>query len=309
MRKRVVKKVIKRVSEDQKKGVTSPLFYLSALRVYMQKWYSRRYVTVIGPGWWDREDRGTCAATSFAEYVEKEWGRAEEELSKLTGVDERKMVEDYKGARRKQNRKPRKKKPLPPVRRMRNPQTFWLTIHDGEGSYKQEPVIGETAFKYRDYTFFIHPIETPWGTSWSVSEESCGLRVSRRYSYKMAIKEARQRVEANYDILSRQVNNVIERMGEKEVVRGDENGRYVIQDIVSGSYLCHDGSTSNDHPYDDVTSVEKATVWSSFDHVVYVLWWYVDMYRKFRIINLDTQRAWVKSDRIMKVEMEIIDAP
>ncbi|KAF6569070.1 hypothetical protein G9G53_22535 [Paenibacillus sp. EKM206P] len=70
-------------------------------------------------------------------------------------------------------------------------------------------------------------------------------------------------------------------------------GRFVIQDIKTGTYLRHDG-TDLDHPYDDVDAVDEATVWRTLEHVSYVLWWYVDMYRSYRIINLDTAEHFVK---------------
>ncbi|WP_413986370.1 hypothetical protein [Paenibacillus polymyxa] len=49
-----------------------------------------------------------------------------------------------------------------------------------------------------------------------------------------------------------------------------------------------------DHPYEDVENTDKATVWSSLEHVAYVLWWYVDMHREYRIVNLDTNKVFVK---------------
>ncbi|WP_023987510.1 hypothetical protein [Paenibacillus polymyxa] len=71
-------------------------------------------------------------------------------------------------------------------------------------------------------------------------------------------------------------------------------GRFVIQDIKTGSYLRHDG-TGLDHPYDDVNSSDDATVWRTLEHVSYVLWWYVDMHSPYRIIDLETGDRFVKN--------------
>lgn len=69
--------------------------------------------------------------------------------------------------------------------------------------------------------------------------------------------------------------------------------RFVIQDTVTGKYLLHIDS-GIDHPYEDIDTAEKATAWRSLEHVAYVLWWYVDMYRGYRIVNLDTNEVFIK---------------
>ncbi|WP_311078105.1 hypothetical protein [Paenibacillus polymyxa] len=69
--------------------------------------------------------------------------------------------------------------------------------------------------------------------------------------------------------------------------------RFVIQDTVTGKYLLRVDS-GIDHPYKDVCTAQEATVWSSLEHVAYVLWWYVDMHREYRIVNLDTKEIFIK---------------
>lgn len=88
--------------------------------------------------------------------------------------------------------------------------------------------------------------------------------------------------------------------------KNEPSGRFVIQHRQSGLYLKHDG-TRQDHPYDDVQKVEDAEVWQTLQHVSYVLWWYVDMVRDYRIINLDTCERYVKDLRrgIAHVKMEV----
>lgn len=73
----------------------------------------------------------------------------------------------------------------------------------------------------------------------------------------------------------------------------ETTGRFVIQDRKTRAYLRHDG-TGSDHPYEDVESLDDATVWQTLEHVSYVLWWYVDMFGDYRIINLDTNERYVK---------------
>jgi hypothetical protein len=78
--------------------------------------------------------------------------------------------------------------------------------------------------------------------------------------------------------------------------RKETPGRFVIQDRKSGMYLKHNG-TQEDHPYDDVDTTDEATVWKTLEHVSYVLWWYVDMWVDYRIINLDTGERYVKDKK------------
>lgn len=75
--------------------------------------------------------------------------------------------------------------------------------------------------------------------------------------------------------------------------RQETPGRFVIQDVQSNKYLKHIGEEL-DHPYEDVDSTDKATIWRTLEHVSYVLWWYVDIYRSYRVINLDTVECFVK---------------
>ncbi|MGR6760290.1 hypothetical protein ACU1JV_00405 [Paenibacillus sp. T2-29] len=68
--------------------------------------------------------------------------------------------------------------------------------------------------------------------------------------------------------------------------------RFVIQEADTGRYLLHVKSVVD--PYKNVETTDKATVWSSLEHVSYVLWWYVDMHRDYRIVNLDTKEIFIK---------------
>ncbi|MCM3208513.1 hypothetical protein [Paenibacillus illinoisensis] len=76
----------------------------------------------------------------------------------------------------------------------------------------------------------------------------------------------------------------------------ETKGSFVIQDRRTGKYLQHDG-TGQDHPYNDVRSTEDATIWQTLEHVSYVLWWYVDSFGDYRIINLDTDEHYVKNKK------------
>ncbi|MEK5415224.1 hypothetical protein [Paenibacillus sp. FSL L8-0708] len=79
-------------------------------------------------------------------------------------------------------------------------------------------------------------------------------------------------------------------------------GGYVIKDPEKETYLKHDDTTL-DHPYEDVINVEDATVWNTLEHASYALWWYVDMYKYYEIIDLDTGDTFVKEkfQRVVKV--------
>ena len=81
------------------------------------------------------------------------------------------------------------------------------------------------------------------------------------------------------------------------------NGRYVIKDLEKGTYLKHDNSRI-DHPYEDVSNTDDATVWKTLEHAAYALWWYVDIYNYFEIIDLDTGDTFVKDkfQRVVKVD-------
>ncbi|MGG1652278.1 hypothetical protein ABHN03_04030 [Paenibacillus sp. NRS-1775] len=73
----------------------------------------------------------------------------------------------------------------------------------------------------------------------------------------------------------------------------DKPYRFVIQDTATEKYLLHVDS-GIDHPYEDVEASEKATAWSSLEHVACVLWWYVDMHKDYQIVNLDTNEVFIK---------------
>lgn len=78
--------------------------------------------------------------------------------------------------------------------------------------------------------------------------------------------------------------------------RYETPGRFVIQDVQNNKYLQHEGS-GLDHPYEDVDSTDEATVWHTLQHVSYVLWWYVDMHRSYRVVNLDTGDHFIKDKK------------
>ncbi|MGG3890252.1 hypothetical protein [Metabacillus fastidiosus] len=77
---------------------------------------------------------------------------------------------------------------------------------------------------------------------------------------------------------------------------------FVIQDIDNQKYLKHTGNHEEDHPYYDVNSPDKAEKFSTFDHVSYVAFWYCDMFRNWRIIDLETNNIYVKEGRKFVLE-------
>jgi hypothetical protein len=200
MTKRLNKKYYKRVVTDQQQKQATPKFYLSKAIKLMHAWYERRYLTIIGPEWWEGFEQ--IPTTDFKTYMKQAYSDADVVFKEESfGLHPQRLAEDYKKVKRKQVRKPRKIKETV-IRKLRKPETFLIT----NKHYEKIEVTGEVVFTKRNYKFFIHRTEDPWGWRWTVSDATCGMRVASSDRYKQAVKQAEEIIDKNFERYLNTVN-------------------------------------------------------------------------------------------------------
>ncbi|MGN0022217.1 MAG: hypothetical protein ACI35Z_15550 [Sphingobacterium hotanense] len=201
MKKRLMKKVMKRISEGQLTGSEIPFFYVSKASDLVAQYFSRQYLTVFRPWWYDQFDN--WSNFDLGQEIKRHFNEYEREFEKDWRIDIRRLNDDYRNRRRVQARKPRKQKEEPPIRRLRNPETFKVKMINGT----TRDVVGEVAFEHKGHKFFIHHNEG----FWYVSCTSSGMRVGFSESYEKAVRMAKDRIIKNFDAYLKQLESIKER--------------------------------------------------------------------------------------------------
>ncbi|GAB6926023.1 hypothetical protein JCM10914A_56070 [Paenibacillus sp. JCM 10914] len=201
MKNRLMKKIMKRVSEGQQTGCEIPFFYVSKASDIAAQYFDRQYLTVFRPWWYDRFDY--WSKLDFGKEWNRHFAESEREFEEKWGIDIRRLNADYRSRKRVQPRKPRKPKAGLPIRRLRDPEVFKVQMINGI----TRDVIGEKAFEYRGHQFFIYHN----GAGWCVSCVLSGIRVSFRESYKKAVREAKDRIIKSFDSYLKQLESIKER--------------------------------------------------------------------------------------------------
>lgn len=191
--KRLRKKFLKIVADCLSNGKEVPRFYFLKVEKHFDEFQLTRYVEEFRP-MLDEIDADLNWQDLRVEHIKK----VNAEYQKKYGVDTRLLCR-YSYAMRqnepKRARKARKKRPAPPVRKLRNPRMYKITTRN-DPNYR---VLGEPAFEYRDLRFFVHHFRGKW----TVSEVESGLQVATDERYKRVIARAKQLVESNYDKIKR----------------------------------------------------------------------------------------------------------
>ncbi|WP_411736069.1 hypothetical protein [Paenibacillus sp. M2] len=199
MSKRMVKKYFKRVSEAQAAGREVPFFYLSKTRRIISDFIDNQYVTVFRPWWYDQFDN--WSDYNLSDEMKRHYTDVICKVEQQWSVDIKQIGDGYKALKRVQVRKQRKAKPDPPVRKLRNPETFFIT----DMQKGKVEVTGEVVFTRRGYKFFIRLVEGAWGREWWVSDVACGMRISKSQRYKQAVKKAQEIIDQSFE---RYINTV-----------------------------------------------------------------------------------------------------
>lgn len=187
MKKRLMKKYLKRISEGQQLKKEVPFFYVSQAKSIVDDYLEWFHFSVFRP-WWYQQD---WKEMDFAKAITQQYKSAEDDFQSKWSIDLMALSNEYKSRKRVQTRKPGKTKPEPPVRRLRNPEVFSIRLRSGEW-YGVE---GEIAFEHKGYKFFIYHT----GSYWSVADVITGALIKSAETYKKALNQARERIVTNFD--------------------------------------------------------------------------------------------------------------
>lgn len=198
---RLQKKYIQRARDGLKHGNPSP-FYMRRTQLFIQRYMDRHYLTVFFPWWYEQE----WGEMDFLQVHTKYYEDTFKELGEKINIDLKQLGAYFRSNPRpeKINSKPRKDKPSPPVRKLKQPQEFVIKVYQG-GVLSDVTVIGEVAFQYEGYQFFVHR----YGDSWRVSDVVCGKKLAVHDRYKQAVKIAKERIASNIASYIDQVNKQI----------------------------------------------------------------------------------------------------
>lgn len=187
---RLRNKYFKRVVEGQKLGIMKE-FYAKRAAYLINLIFDYKYLTVFRP-WWYEQNWTEHPLEIEAPKFHRETA-ADIELS--IGINLKSLNEYLKQLPKRPSRKRKEKEPKEqPIRKLRHPESFEISVFE-KGQQAKQTVIGEKAFSIQGYDFFIRYQETH---GWVVSDKELGLMVTYSPRYKLAVKEAKQRMENNF---------------------------------------------------------------------------------------------------------------
>jgi len=187
--KRLQKKYLKIVADRLAAGQEVPRFYFFKIERHFENYQIKNYVEKFRPMLHEVE-----ADLNWQDLRVEHMKKTNAEYEQKYGVDTKLLCRYSNALRRnksKRMRKPRKEKPAPPIRKLKNPLMYKIRV-GGNSDYR---VVGEPAFEYRGLKFFIHHFKGLW----TVSEKESGLQVIKDKRYKQAIAKARKLIEENFD--------------------------------------------------------------------------------------------------------------
>lgn len=199
MKKRQRDKILKIVARQINSGDFTKLkpVHFRCIDHTISEFIDKKYITEWRPWWYDQFDN--WGSMSLKEEHKKFFDKAYQELQEWTGIDMEKYHQyfklNHKNEPKKQrtNRKPRKEKEQP-IRKLRNPREYKIRVNKGNGPI-WETIIGESAFQYQGYEFFI----AHYQSRWVVSDPITGARITGDERYKRAVKFAKELIEKNYE--------------------------------------------------------------------------------------------------------------
>lgn len=201
MRQRHLKKVYKVVSERLRRGLPLSKRHLTIVNEEFGRFLDRGYIKEFQPWWYDQFDN--WSELNFTKEYNRFFVKWLDELQQISGIN----MEDWSEYKktlpdRIKVRKPRKEKPAAPIRRLQRPETFNVRMHSNNGEGKTKEVIGEKAFTFKGYDFFIHHN----GRHWVVSDVLVGKKICGCDRYKQAISKAKEIIETHFETYVSQAN-------------------------------------------------------------------------------------------------------
>lgn len=207
--KRLTKKWLKRVADGLSSGETVPNFYTYRVLMILHWFYDYQYLTVFRPWWYEQN----WTEKKLVDEHQRHFVETDQKFKEWSGIDAKLFVELLKlerDGRKKRNRKPRKEKSEPPIRKLRNPRQFEVKMRNGTTEY----VTGEIAFRHGEHEYFIYHT----GYRWCVSDVEMGAAITYDRRYNEAVRRGKEIIEGNYDkyveFLKKQLNEVHGRVSE-----------------------------------------------------------------------------------------------
>ncbi len=199
MKKRQRNKILKIVARQINSGDFTKLkpAHFRCVDKTISGYIEKKYFSEFRPWWYEQIDN--WGKMTLGEEYGKFFDKTLQEIQKWTGIDMDKYHQYFdlnhknQPKRESGNRKPRKIKEQP-IRKLKNPREYKIRLYRGE-KQEFEAIIGEWAFQYKGYEFFI----AHYYGEWVVSDVAIGCRVAGHKRYKMAIRIAKERIERNFD--------------------------------------------------------------------------------------------------------------
>lgn len=199
MKKRQREKIFKIVARQINSGDFTKLkpVHFRCIDKTISDFIDKKYLNEFRPWWYDQINN--WGSMSLSDEHKKFFDRCHQELQSWTGIDMEKYRQYYsinhkdEPKKQRSNRKPRKQKEQP-IRKLRNPREYKIRLFR-EGVLSSEKIIGEPAFQYRGYEFFI----AHYHGEWVVSDVITGARVAGHDRYRMAIMLAKERIEKHFE--------------------------------------------------------------------------------------------------------------
>lgn len=188
---RLQKKYYSRAAEGLRNGTITPFYAKKALEA-MKYWFDYQYLVVFRPWWYKQDWKEHPLKSSYQGFIDK----ATEEIEEESGIKFDELSAYMKTLqKRKRNRKPRKEKVQPPIRKLKNPREFKIYYRQKDGSTTWLTVTGELVFSYREYDFFIRHEEDMW----IVSDVATGRMIAFDERYKKAVLNAKDMIEKHFE--------------------------------------------------------------------------------------------------------------
>lgn len=170
--------------------------YFRCVDKTISNFFEKKYFNEFRPWWYGQFD--SWSKYDFKDEVKKHDQKVSEEFERWSGINLKLYGEyfqlNHKDMPKRQHKRKERKQKEQPIRKLKNPQEYNIALMaDGQKTWK--PVIGESAFQYRGYEFFI----AHYDGCWVVSDVATGSRVASHDRYKMAIKIAKERIEKHFD--------------------------------------------------------------------------------------------------------------
>ena len=209
-KRRNQKKWFKIIANNLSQGKPVSRFHARKFLEIVHLFVDTQYINVFRPYWYDQLDNNPEAdlITEYKRHIHI----VERKIVEMTGIKHEDFNQIAKSLKKDRPRiqRERKEKPRPPVRKLKNPESFRIRMWNGD----YHAVTGEKVFAVNSHEFFIYHSDEGHFDLWSVSDVATGSRIWSHQRYKEAVRKAEEIINANYESYVKQVEKILGKAGE-----------------------------------------------------------------------------------------------